>query len=221
MTPDQLAEKQLLAAWVSAAAAVVQAVGALGAIFASIWLARSSQKREDAAREASAQRERDADAAAERRAREADEAAERRSARAFTAQREAREADGRRSHDDMVDRAVDLATKALALLDSQIEEWDGKVAADVRTNWGAVGFGSVSLLDIRKALGLLRDECVLDTDLNLAISKFLSVSDPTHHPSTTGLADIQASTLRKVRTDWIVAIDGVKICRIEGTSEVG
>ncbi|WP_424140718.1 hypothetical protein [Roseomonas chloroacetimidivorans] len=45
MTPDQIAAQQLWAAWVSAGAAVLQAIGAFLAIFYSIKLARDSERR--------------------------------------------------------------------------------------------------------------------------------------------------------------------------------
>ena len=45
MTPDQIAVHQLWAAWISAGAAVLQAVGAFLAIFYAIKLARDAERR--------------------------------------------------------------------------------------------------------------------------------------------------------------------------------
>ena len=78
LVQQQMAQQQVMAAWVSAGAAVVQAAGAVAAIWFTGKLARESAKREETARLASEARERLADEAAERRAREADQAADRR-----------------------------------------------------------------------------------------------------------------------------------------------
>jgi len=76
-------DQQLLAAWVSAAAAVVQAVGAVAAIVVAIRLARDSERRSIEAERAAAEREQAADRAAAARAEAADRAAEERIARAL------------------------------------------------------------------------------------------------------------------------------------------
>lgn len=95
--------------WVSAAAAVVQAAGAIGAIWVSIGLARDSERRSIRAEEASAERERQAEAAAAARADAADRAAEERIKRAE-----------RRQESDLVVTVVTLAREALDVIDEQI-----------------------------------------------------------------------------------------------------
>ena len=74
MTDAALASQQLLTAWVSAGASVVQAVGAVGAIIAAVVLARSSEQRASNAEAKADRRALDAERESVRRA----EAAERR-----------------------------------------------------------------------------------------------------------------------------------------------
>jgi len=210
LAQQNLAQQQTFAAFVSAGAAVVQAIGVVAAIIASIVLARQSANREDAARMAAAERERQADEAAERRARAADEAAERRSAQAIAAQLEAHTTASQAAHENLVTRALELTGKGLILLDAQIADWDSKASAGVQTNWGGGNFSSTQFNDIREALALLRDEALADTDLNLAISQFLRASDPRRGGSVVGKADVQADALRRLRVDWINAIDVIE-----------
>lgn len=82
MNPADVALQQVYAAWVSAGAAIVQAIGAVAAIIVSIQLAQSSARREREADEAATRRLEAADAAQVRRDAEADRAAEARSERA-------------------------------------------------------------------------------------------------------------------------------------------
>jgi hypothetical protein len=101
-----LMEQQVLAAWVSAGAAIVQAVGAIGAILVAVKLARDSERRAIEAEQASAAREREADRAAVARAEAADRAAEQRVARSLLDQRSG-----------MIDSIITLACELLEEVD--------------------------------------------------------------------------------------------------------
>ncbi|WP_140882559.1 hypothetical protein [Muricoccus nepalensis] len=63
MTPEDLAYQQLVAAWVSAGAAVVQAIGAVAAIISAVHLARSAERRASEVQLNSLKREREAEIA--------------------------------------------------------------------------------------------------------------------------------------------------------------
>lgn len=102
------ADQQVLAAWVSAAAAVVQAVGAVAAIIVAIKLARDSERRAIEADRAAAEREIAADHAATARAEAADRAAEERIARSLRQQRKG-----------MVDTISTLARELLEDVDKE------------------------------------------------------------------------------------------------------
>jgi hypothetical protein len=120
------ADQQVMAAWVSAAAAVVQAIGAVAAIVVAIKLARDSERRAIEADRASAAREVAADRAATARAEAADRAAEERIARSFRQQRKG-----------MVDTISTLATELL--------EDVAKDAANAADQFGGPSFlGNVS-----------------------------------------------------------------------------
>lgn len=133
----QLQEQQVRAAWISAGAAVAQAIGAVVAIVATVILARQS-----------AQRERAADGRAEERAIRADQAAE---SRAIAADRAARDrevqadrlAEARartelaRQQNAPLDVVVTLADVAILDLLRQ-EEWFKSKGAEDRTTYGYV-----------------------------------------------------------------------------------
>lgn len=82
LAQQQLAQQQVWAAWVSAIAALVQATGAVLAIFFTIRLARESAQREIASEKAAVEREQAAERAATARAEAAERAASERSSEA-------------------------------------------------------------------------------------------------------------------------------------------
>lgn len=87
MGTEMTLDQQVLAAWVSAGAAVVQAGGAIAAIVVAVKLARDSERRAIEAEQASAEREMAAEQAAVARAEAADRAAEARITRSLQDQR--------------------------------------------------------------------------------------------------------------------------------------
>lgn len=106
-------DQQVLAAWVSAAAAVVQAAGAIAAIVVAIKLARDSERRAIEADKASAARELAADQAAAERAEAADRAAEERVANSL-----------RRQRTGMIETIVTLAREILDEVDAELVKAD-------------------------------------------------------------------------------------------------
>lgn len=145
MTPADVAYQQVLAAWISAGAAAVQAIGAIAAIIISIQLARSS-----------ARREQEAEAAASRRMEAADQAAE---ARIQQAKNEA--------HNNTVQRITSLGVLAVEACEEQIAQATSAYAA----NTGMVS-GSLHnrrLAQLRDRLPELKKEAV-DVELLEAIS---------------------------------------------------
>lgn len=82
---DEVVRQQLTTAWIQAAAAVVQAIGAVAAIIFSVKIARDAEHRAAAAEQASAERERQAEANAVAREEAARQAADMRDHKASVA----------------------------------------------------------------------------------------------------------------------------------------
>jgi hypothetical protein len=161
MNAADVAYQQVLAAWISSGAAVVQAVGAIGAIIVSIQLARSSARREREADEAAARRMAEADRAAVERAAEADRAAEARIKRAKDD-----------AHNDLIERITSLGVLATEECQSQVEQ----SARDYAINTGTVmgGFSARRLHELRERLPALKQETA-DVRLLEAISDLQDV----------------------------------------------
>lgn len=142
MTP---AEQQVLAAWVSAGAAVVQAVGAVAAIIAAVVLARQSAARERAAAAAAEGRAVIADERAEARSRAADEAAEVR-----------RRAQADAAHDSVIDRFLGLARAAVVDLAEEGRREAEKLGGEL--GWIQGGLGGRGLASLKAVVPDLRRE---------------------------------------------------------------
>lgn len=111
LSSDALVQQQLITAWVSAGAAVIQAIGAIAAIWVSVQLARSSAKRAAEAERAALEREAAAERRAEERAAAADAAADARIARALASEQ-----------DQLVDAIIALGTELFDEVDLALEK---------------------------------------------------------------------------------------------------
>lgn len=107
---QHLAQQQLWAAWVSAGAAVVQALGAALAIFWTVKLAREADARTMRLENAAVEREKAAELASVARAEQAEKAS-----------REREEANARTAINQPIDLVLALATAMLRDIDEQIE----------------------------------------------------------------------------------------------------
>lgn len=145
MTTSDVAYQQVLAAWISSGAAVVQAIGAVAAIVVSIQLARSSARREREAGLAAERRMADADRAAARRAAEADRAAEARIGRAKD-----------EVHNNLICQITSFGVLAVEACKAQIEE----AGRDYTINSGMIigGLSAPRLHELRERLPALKHE---------------------------------------------------------------
>ena len=165
-----VAYQQILAAWISAGAAVVQAIGAVAAIIVSIQLARSSARREREADAAATRRMADADRAAAERAADADRAAEARIQRAKDD-----------AHNNLIERITSLGVLATEECQGQVAQ----AALDYAVNTGMVsgGLSARRLHELRERLPTLKHETA-DVELLEAISDLqdvVQVSQVTGH----------------------------------------
>ena len=146
MDAAAVAYQQVLAAWIAAGAAVVQAIGAIAAIIVSIQLARSSARREREAEVSAARRLEAADQAQRERDAAADRAAEARIERAKT-----------ESHNGLIDRISSLGFLALDQCQQEFIKSRAKLA-EVTGNVIGGAFKSERLNELRDALTLIKNE---------------------------------------------------------------
>lgn len=125
----QLQEQQMLTAWIQAAAAVAQAIGAVGAIAVSVWLARESAKREIAADHAATARAEAAEKAATERAEEAERRAETRERMRTEAAAAQIEAEAKDAHNGPIDLVVSLVDEAISAATARAQEFRAKTDA--------------------------------------------------------------------------------------------
>lgn len=156
MTPAELGQQQVWAAWVSAAAAVAQAIGTVAAIVWSVRIAEQAARRERKAEAASVAREKAAEAASEARAERAEHAA---------AEREAL------VERDRFNRPIDIVAKVGAVVLSDFDAFIVASRAAVSSeplSWRMGGFTAPSLEDLGRAVDRAL-ATVTDPDLLLAL----------------------------------------------------
>jgi len=178
MNSSDVAFQQVAAAWISAGAAIVQAIGAVAAIIVSIQLARSSARREREADEAAARRMADADRAAKDRAVEADRAAEARINRAKD-----------ETHNNLIERITSLGVLATEECQAQLEQ----AARDYAVNTGMVmgGFSARRLNELRERLPTLKHETA-NVELLEAISDLQDAIQSNQVQAIGGAAYVEA-----------------------------
>lgn len=157
MNPAEVGLQQVYAAWVSAGAAIVQAIGAVAAIVVSIQLARSS-----------ARREREADAAATRRLEAADLAQRERDAAADRAV-EARIERGKvEAHNTLIDRVTSLGLLAADQCRSEVDDARAKLTGSGDNIIGGA-FKSARVQELHEALPQIK-HATTDVELLEALS---------------------------------------------------
>ena len=198
---------------VTAGAAVVQALGAVIAIIATVILARGSAEREAAADASAGERERAADAAAERRANEADTAAEDRRKRDIVEAREERHQEEVQAFNTRLDEVTSVAGMAIALLDDASLYWKDKADAEAQPNYTGSAIHDPSAF--RVYLSAIEDESILGGRASpqaLAIvhlHKILSEG----LGSFTGRASAHLERIAALRERWINAVREVRAFR--------
>lgn len=157
MNPADVAYQQVLAAWIAAGAAVVQAVGAIAAIIVSIHLARSSTRRE-----------REAEAAATRRIEAADQAQRERDAAADRAVEARIMREKTEAHNGLIERVTSLALLAADQCRTELNQNRSRCSG---TEGRLIGeaFTSSRLTELRDALPHIKN-ATGDVELLEAIS---------------------------------------------------
>lgn len=145
MNSSDVAYQQILAAWVSAGAAIVQAVGAIAAIIVAIQLARSSAKRE-----------READVAATRRLEAADRAQIERDERAEQAQETRLQRAKNDVHNAIIQRVTSLGFLAADECQSEVDSARSFFSENTASVIG--GFASTRLAELRESLPRIKEE---------------------------------------------------------------
>ena len=186
MSVQWAASQQVFAAWVSAGAAIVQAVGAIAAIIVSIQLARSS-----------ARREKEADAAAERRIVAAEQAAEARIARSKV-----------EGHNSLIERITALGVLATDEAKSLISDQRASYAANTGTVIGDLS--GVRLTELRNALPDIK-LATSDVELLEAINGLHDTLAPDRVEAEGGAAYAAALEAKFDEIhDSLMAIDGLR-----------
>jgi hypothetical protein len=173
-------------AWISAVAAVVQAVGAVAAIWYSGKLARDAAAREIAA-----------DAAATRRMKEADEAAAKRAEAAERAAEERARALKNEAYNDLIERVTSLGILAADDCNAQIQVEKGYYLKNTASVTGS--FVNRHIAELRDRLPLLKAETV-DVELMEAIAELQEAIEPRSFRGNTGAAylEIMRSEVDKI-----------------------
>lgn len=164
-------DQQVLAAWVSAAAAAIQAIGAIAAIVVAIRLARDSEHRAIEADRASVERELAAEQKAVERADAADRAAEQRVARALE-----------QSRSNMIATIVALSREVLEETNTALIAAEGQFGGSAFGGTVSGGFEAKQAKNVKELIPQWKINAH-DVDLVKAISRLERAIKPWQTPN--------------------------------------
>ena len=202
MTPAEIGQQQVWAAWVSAGAAVAQALGVGLTIFWTVKLARDSDRRERAAAAAALAREEAADAAATARAERAEQTF---LARAEAAEREAEQKaqDAERdAYNRPINHVLQVAFRAAQDLADQAKQY----AESESRSMIAGGFDSEALQDLRRAIERVMPT-VTDARVTLGLEDLLRAAQRRPSPG----AVPPAAFAEHLRSHWERLTDSMEM----------